>query len=71
MSANLSDNDRRDFLQALDHAPFEVNNWEATFMETALKQTFYSARQRSVIEKMINKYGGRMRWEPAQRTLGC
>ena len=54
--------DLNKFLRALDSAPFEVDDWEAQFVESNLERTFFTEPQRQAILKMIEKYGQRLKW---------
>ncbi len=54
MAAN--DEDRSDFLRALDNSRHEVNDWEAKFIGSNLDRTEFTPKQREVIDKLMEKY---------------
>lgn len=61
----LLDSDRRTFVQALDAADFEVTDWEAGFIESCLKFRSYTDKVRAQIDRLIGKYGHRVKWKDA------
>jgi hypothetical protein len=64
MSETLQYNDDEmvDFLQTLDEADVEVDNWEAGFIASNLDAIHFSDGQRKKIMEMIEKYGKRIGW---------
>jgi hypothetical protein len=60
----MSDQERMDFLRALDRAEFEVTDWEASFIESQLKrsgQILFTPKQRECIDLMVSKYERRLK----------
>ena len=51
-----SDLRRRDFLRALDAAPFDVTEWEAEFLGSNLDRTTFTPAQRIKIDQMRRRY---------------
>lgn len=52
----MTDDDRRIFLKALDNSDHDVSQFEADFIASNLDRTFFSAKQRQVIDRMMEKY---------------
>lgn len=50
----------RDFLKQLDNADVTVTDWEAQFIESNLSRDFFSAKQREIVMKLMDKYGQRI-----------
>ena len=59
---SYTDEQRREFLQALDRADFEVSDWEAEFLKSNLKREDFSYNQRAVIDSLIERYAARLKW---------
>ena len=59
-----SDLDRRDFLRALDKAAaeVEVSDWDAKFIESNLERTFFTSKQRDVINKLYRQYKDKIKF---------
>lgn len=51
-----TDADRADFLKALDKSRHEVSDFEAKFIESNLDRDMFSAKQRKVIDEMMERY---------------
>lgn len=62
MSGNYTDLDYKEFLAALDAADFEVSDFEASFIESNLTRSTFTDKQRECIDRMIQKYQGRVKW---------
>jgi hypothetical protein len=62
MSQEELDLERTRFLNKLDKADVDVTDWEAKFIETGLARTWHSPKQREIIDKLIDKYGSRIKW---------
>lgn len=54
------DSELRHFLEMLDASDVNVTDWEATFIESNLQREHFSAKQREIVMKMIEKYGQRV-----------
>jgi len=53
----------RRFLKMLDGSDaVSVSDWEAQFIESNLTREFFSAKQREIVMKMMEKYGQRIGW---------
>lgn len=53
----------RRFLKMLDGSEaVSVSDWEAQFIESNLTREFFSAKQREIVMKMMEKYGQRIGW---------
>lgn len=51
----------RDFLKKLDDSDkVTVSDWEAQFIESNLTRDFFSAKQREIVMKLMDKYGTRI-----------
>ena len=48
-----------DLAKELDEGDFDVNSWEAGFLDTVLRQTHVSVNQAKVLDKMSIKYLGK------------
>ena len=48
--------DYADIIVELDDGEFEVTDWEAGFIESTLKRTDFTEKQKNVIRKMHDKY---------------
>jgi len=58
-----SDAQLADFLKALDNAKdIEVDDWDAGFIGTNLNRQSFSPKQRVIVERMIERYGSRLKW---------
>lgn len=63
MPQRYTDEQLADFLKALDNAKdIEVDDWDAGFIGTNLNRTSFSPKQRAIIERMIERYGSRLKW---------
>ncbi len=59
----ILDEDREDFIKKLDAAnDIELNKWECDFVESMLKSPIRSDKQRTAIDKMIEKYRDALKW---------
>jgi len=61
-----ADKERLKFLIRLDQAEnVSVSDWEAKFIESHISKAFvdFSPKQREAVDKMIERYGGRIGWE--------
>lgn len=59
--ANTDHTALKAFLQQLDDADnVTVTDWEAKFIESGLSHEFYSAKQREIILRLMEKYGQRI-----------
>ena len=57
-----SDNKCANFLEALDNSDdIEVTNWEAGFIEDNLGVDSFTPAQKTVIGRMIEKYGHKLK----------
>jgi hypothetical protein len=54
---NMSDNLASELVADLDDGDFEVNDWEADFLESCLSRDTFSIKQKSVIYKMAKRFG--------------
>jgi len=54
------DSELRHFLEMLDASDVNVTDWEANFIESNLQRDHFSAKQREIVMKMIEKYGQRI-----------
>jgi hypothetical protein len=53
----------RDFLKMLDDSEaVSVSDWEAGFIGSNLTREHFSAKQREIVMKMMEKYGQRIGW---------
>lgn len=50
------------FLKKLDESDVEVTGWEAQFIESNLKATSFTPKQREVVDNLIDRYGSRIKW---------
>jgi hypothetical protein len=50
----------RDFLKQLDNADVETSDWEAQFIGSNLTRDFFSAKQREIVMKLMERYGKRI-----------
>lgn len=50
----------RDFLKKLDDSDVNVSDWEAQFIESNLTRDFFSAKQREITMKLMERYGKRI-----------
>ena len=60
-----ADKERLKFLIRLDQAEnVSVSDWEAGFIESHISKAYveFGPKQREVVDKMIEKYGGRIGW---------
>jgi len=59
-----TDADLVGFLKELDDAvdEVEVTDWEARFIESAIKHSRLTPKQRDVVVGMIVKYGEKIKW---------
>jgi hypothetical protein len=63
MEGNMkSDDELGEFLEALDEASIEVNDFESRFIESNMERSSFSNGQRKVILEMIERYGRRIGW---------
>ncbi|MBN1671178.1 MAG: hypothetical protein JXR37_09110 [Kiritimatiellae bacterium] len=58
----ITDARRRSFLDSLDDADFDVDPWEAKFLESNIDRQNFTLAQRESIDRMIRKYGHRLDW---------
>lgn len=53
----------RDFLKMLDDSDaVSVSDWEAGFIESNLSREHFSAKQREIVMKLMDRYGKRIDW---------
>jgi len=50
----------RKFLKMLDGAEVNVSDWEAQFIESNLTREHFSAKQREIVMKLMERYGERI-----------
>ena len=62
MSQAQVDLERVKFLQKLDKSDVDVTDWEAQFIASTLEKTFFTPKQREVVDKLIDRYGSRIKW---------
>ena len=61
MSKPDDSDELRKFLKMLDVSDnVSVSDWEATFIESNLTRDFFSAKQREITMKLMEKYGKRI-----------
>ena len=53
---NLTDQDRADFLKALDKSRHDVSDFEAKFIESNMDRDMFSLKQREIIDQMMKRY---------------
>ena len=59
----MDDERRRAFLDALDESDrVEVTEWEEKFLDSNVGHETFSPAQRDVIDKMVIRYGGKIKW---------
>lgn len=56
----MTSDDALDFLRRLDEADFSVTAWEADFLESCLDRAVLTDKQIEVVERMAEKYEGRL-----------
>lgn len=52
----------REFLKMLDNSDVNVSDWEAQFIGSNLSREHFSAKQREIVMKLMEKYGQRIGW---------
>ena len=58
---SAEDAERIDFLKRLDHAPFEVSDWEAGFIENLITNPrSLTPAQRTACDEMRTEYEGKL-----------
>jgi len=50
----------RKFLKMLDESDVNVSDWDAQFIESNLEREHFSAKQREVVMKMMERFGKRI-----------
>jgi len=58
----MTDEKYRSFLDSLDQSDCELTTFEGEFLESNLSREFFTAKQRQVIDRMIDKYGDCFEW---------
>jgi len=65
----MDDFQRMTFLEEMDKADIEVNSFELQFIKGNLARGHFSDKQRVVIDKMIERYGAEIGFDPEEHEL--
>lgn len=58
----LADRERWEFVQALDAAKLDLDEWETGFIKSCIKINYWSDKMRTQVDRLMNKYRGRVKW---------